>query len=65
MAIGHLEKLGEVETAVLDLLYEARPPFNPDICTREVCAILAGYGINKVVGDNYATGWVQAAFEAQ
>jgi hypothetical protein len=63
MAIGHLEKAGDIEMAVLDLLYEARPPFNPDIITREVCAILPSYGVHKVIGDNYAAGWVAAAFE--
>ena len=63
MAIGHLEKAGDIEMAMLDLLYEARPPFNPDIITREVCAILPSYGVHKVIGDNYAAGWVAAAFE--
>lgn len=63
MAIGHLEKDGDIERAVVDLLYEARPPFNPEITTREVCDILPRYGVHKVIGDNYAAGWVAAAFE--
>jgi hypothetical protein len=62
MAIGHLEKSGDLEMAVLDLLYEARPPFNPESITREVCDILAKYGISRIIGDNYAADWPVAAF---
>ena len=63
MAIGHLERQGDIDIAMLDLLYEARPPFNPDVITREVCDILRGYFVHKVIGDAYAAGWVEAAFE--
>ena len=58
LAIAHAE--GDV--AVLDVLVEIRPPFNPSLTTGELSKVLHRYGCWQVTGDRYAGGWVPAEF---
>jgi hypothetical protein len=57
--IGHLE--GNI--AVLDCLYERRPPFNPTEVVAEIAGLLRSYGTTECTGDRYAAGWVVEAFK--
>ena len=41
-----------------------KPPFSPDRVTEEACAVLAEYGLHRVVGDNYANEWPVDRFRA-
>ena len=64
-AIAHtrpMEGTGET-VAVLDLLFEVKPPYSPDEVTATLCEILKRYGIHSVVGDNYAGAWPRERFE--
>ena len=61
LAIAHRE--GEV--AVLDCVREVKPPFSPEVVTRDFAAVLKSYRIRKVVGDRYAGEWVREPFKAQ
>ncbi|KNY13093.1 hypothetical protein AKG11_30940 [Shinella sp. SUS2] len=58
-AIGHAE--GDV--AVLDALFERRPPFNPTEVAKEVSDLLKEYGVREVTADRYAVGFVIDAFK--
>jgi hypothetical protein len=58
LAIGHVE--GEI--AILDYLYERRPPFSPAAIVAEVCDALGVYGLATCTGDRYAQGFVMDAF---
>jgi hypothetical protein len=58
-AIGHTEG----DTAVLDVVYERRPPFNPDDVAKEVSGLFKEYGISAVTADRYAVGFVINAFK--
>jgi hypothetical protein len=60
MAIAHVE--GDI--AVLDLVREIIPPFNPSEVVEEFCAVMRGYKINRCLGDKYAMEWVVSAFSA-
>lgn len=60
LAIAHREG----ETAVLDLLREAKPPFDPDAVAREFASILKGYGVYRVRGDRYGGLWPSERFVA-
>jgi hypothetical protein len=62
LAIAH-EEQGVV--AVLDLVRELRPRFNPDDVVRDFAGVLATYGLAVVHGDAYAQEWVQAPFRQQ
>ena len=57
-AIAHAEG----QTAVLDCLIEIRSPFDPDIATRDIAAVLKSYGLRKTIADHYAAGWTVSAF---
>ena len=59
LGIAHREKDG---TAVLDMLYERRAPFNPSEVTEEIAKVLGSYKLSKVTGDKYAAAWVIEAF---
>lgn len=52
------------DTAVLDAIYERRPPFNPTEVATEVAQLFKAYGIHEVVADRYAVGFVIEAFKA-
>lgn len=51
------------DTAVLDAVFERRPPFNPTEVAKEVSDLLKSYGINTVTADRYAVGFVIDAFK--
>jgi hypothetical protein len=54
LAIAHAE---EGETAVLDVLREVAPPFNPEEAVAEFSRVLLTYGLAEVTGDAYAAAW--------
>lgn len=55
LAIAHAEKGGKI---VLDVLRERRPPFQPKGAIIEFADILKSYGLQSVVCDKYAVGFV-------
>ena len=56
-AIAHREN----NTAILDVLREARPPFSPASVSEEYAAILRQYGIVRAQGDKFAGEWPREA----
>ena len=60
MTLGIAHREGDV--AVLDLVAEVRPPFNPAETVAQFCDLLKGYGISTLVGDRYGAEWVASAF---
>jgi hypothetical protein len=60
-AISHCD--GNV--AVIDALYERRPPFNPTGVVAEIAELLRQYRIGSVTGDRYAASWVTEAFSKE
>jgi hypothetical protein len=58
LAISHKEG----QTAVLDLIWERRPPFAPESCVEEIASILGRYHIIACRGDRYGAEWVVEAF---
>jgi hypothetical protein len=63
MAIAHIERQDGVDVAVLDVLFEARPPFKPDLIVRDCCRILSDYGVSRIIGDRYAAAWPPNVFD--
>jgi hypothetical protein len=59
MAIAH----SEGDRAILDLLYERKPPFNPSQVVEEIVELLRGYRLSQITGDRYAAMWVVEAFQ--
>ncbi len=59
-AIGHADG----DNAVLDLIYEKRPPFNPTETVKDVSNLFKEFGITEVTADRYAVGFVIDAFKA-
>jgi hypothetical protein len=57
MAIGHNIIDGERTIGVVDVIYEAVPPFNPDYVTRSAAATLKEWNLTEVYGDNYGGAW--------
>jgi len=65
MGISHLEDGGNGQVlAVLDLVVEVRPPFNPDEVVGSFAELCAQYGIASVVGDRYGGLWPASRFNA-
>ena len=60
-AIAHAEG----NTAVLDCLFEHRPPFDPAAVVAEIAVLLRSYCISDVTGDKYAAEWVVEAFKKE
>ncbi len=58
LAIAHHEG----DTAILDAVREAKPPFNPEAVVDEFAELLKSYRLAAVWGDKYAAEWTQAAF---
>jgi hypothetical protein len=58
MAIAHA---GPDNTVVLDLVREARPPFNAEQVTSEFMAEARRYNIARVVGDRFGGEWPREA----
>jgi hypothetical protein len=59
LAVGHCEASG---LAVLDAIREVKPPFSPDAVVKELADLLKGYGLSRVMGDNYAGSWPKERF---
>jgi len=59
LAIAHKENGGRV---ILDVLREARPPFQPSSVVAEYSGLLKDYKISKIESDRYAGEWVSEAF---
>jgi hypothetical protein len=57
MAIGHNIIDGERTISVVDVIYEAVPPFDPDYVTRSAAATLKEWNLTEVYGDNYGGAW--------
>ena len=51
--------------AVVDLLFEVKPPFSPDAVTETLCEILKTYSIRTVTGDAYGGAWPRERFETR
>ena len=51
-AWAHFDK--SRDRAILDQVYERRPPFNADDCIHEITAICRQYGCERVIGDAWA-----------
>lgn len=62
LGIAHKDKNGH---AILDLLRERRPPFQPKVVVSEYSETLKTFGIAKVEADRYAGEWVTEAFREQ
>jgi hypothetical protein len=60
LAIAHAEG----DRLILDLLKEFEAPHNPHTVVRIACGILGVWGIPSVIGDRYAAGFVDRAFNA-
>jgi len=60
LAIAHREG----DLAVLDVLQEHRPPFDPLVVIGECSKTLRSYGILGATGDRYAQGFVVSAFRS-
>lgn len=58
LAIAH----GEANSAVLDVLRVAKPPFNPDTVIADFCSLLKRYRITHVLGDIYGSGLTVQSF---
>ena len=58
LAIGHKQD----DTAVIDAVREARPPFSPESVVDEFSALLKSYRVSEVTGDRYAGEWPREQF---
>jgi hypothetical protein len=58
LAIAH----DEDGVAVLDCLFEIKPPFNPTAAVADMAGVLKAYGLARTVGDKYAAERVVDAF---
>ncbi|MFC7396526.1 hypothetical protein ACFQU1_04895 [Chelatococcus sp. GCM10030263] len=58
LGIAHAEG----ETAILDLVREVKPPFDPAQVVGTFARTLKAYGIDRVTGDRYGAEWVASAF---
>lgn len=68
LAIAHLEYPNDPDpsdepVAILDLVREIRPPFDPAEATAQLCLTLKAYNLTSVTGDRYAAQWVVSAFQ--
>jgi hypothetical protein len=63
LAIAHVESdAAGAKRAVVDLIREVRPPFNPDAVVAEFASLLKAYGIRTVKGDRYGGIWPRDRF---
>jgi hypothetical protein len=58
LAIAHKDS----EAAVLDLVREIRPPFNPQAAIAEFVDVLKAYRLHKIKGDRWSPGFVADGF---
>jgi hypothetical protein len=47
---------------VVDRVVEIRPPFDPEVATRELAEVLRSYRIDSVTGDRYPGSWPTSRF---
>lgn len=59
-SIGHVEN----GIAVVDLIFERRPPFSPEGTIAELSNLFKSYHIPKVTGDNFARAFVEELFRS-
>jgi len=62
VAIGHRVRDAGRDICVIDVLFEARPPFDPELVTANAATLLRQWGVNTVTADAYAAGWPITAF---
>ena len=61
LGISHMdERTGKI---LLDCIREIKPPFQPSSAIRELANIIKSYGVNFVVGDKFALGFVREIFQ--
>jgi hypothetical protein len=58
LAVAHKEG----GKAILDCIREVRPPFSPDVATKEFAETLKRYRVSTVRGDRYAGEWPRERF---
>jgi hypothetical protein len=56
-AIGHNIIDDERTISVIDVIYEAIPPFDPDYVTRSAATTLKEWNLTEVYGDSYGGAW--------
>jgi hypothetical protein len=61
MCVAHVEG-GRI---LIDLLFEAKAPFDPDHVVKAMVEVLKRYGITTVRGDKYAGEWPRQSFSKQ
>jgi hypothetical protein len=61
-AIGHKMHDGGRDICVIDVLFEVRPPFDPDVVTKQAAQLLLQWGVIDATGDAYAAAWPITAF---
>ncbi len=48
--------------AIVDVIREKRPPYNPEVVTEEFAKLLKAYGIRRIFGDRYGGEWCREPF---
>jgi hypothetical protein len=61
LAVAHHDR--GADHVMLDVLREARPPFNPERIVEESAEVLERCRVRVVVGDRYGGDWPAAAFK--
>jgi hypothetical protein len=62
VCIGHKMRDAGRDICVVDALFEARPPFDPDVITAQAATLLRQWGVTDATGDAYAAAWPITAF---
>jgi hypothetical protein len=62
VCIGHKMHDAGRDICVVDVLFEARPPFDPDVITEQAAQLLLQWGVSDATGDAYAAAWPITAF---
>jgi hypothetical protein len=57
-AVAHQEN----GLVILDAVRERRPPFSPEVVTKELAEFFKSYGVATIKGDRYAGEWPREAF---
>jgi hypothetical protein len=60
--IGHKMHDAGRDICVVDALFEAKPPFDPDQVTKQAGQLLLQWGVTDATGDAYAAAWPITAF---
>jgi len=62
VCIGHKMHDAGRDICVIDVLFEARPPFDPDVVTKQAAQLLLQWGVSDATADRYGAGWPITAF---